>query len=68
MKDRKMMCPHEEMYLEHQIFIDENPDHYRGGFAWSVSKGDTELDCGLAVSIQDAQEEAYKAIVILSDK
>ncbi|MFZ6689300.1 hypothetical protein ACO0K0_16270 [Undibacterium sp. SXout11W] len=53
---------HEEIFHEHEIYIEPNPDHYRGGFVWSVCKGECELDCGLSLTIDDALNEAKKVI------
>ena len=38
------------------IYIEPNPDQYRGGFVWSVSKNNEEIDCGLVFSINDAKK------------
>jgi hypothetical protein len=53
---------YEEIFHEHEIYIEPNPDHYRGGFAWSVCKDECELECGLATTKDDALAEAHKAI------
>ncbi|AZG74509.1 hypothetical protein [Shewanella livingstonensis] len=57
-----MNLPHEETYLGFDIFIESNPDQYREGFSWSISRGDDELDCGLDFEVNQALEAAYKAI------
>ncbi|MCX7205388.1 MAG: hypothetical protein NT086_05270 [Proteobacteria bacterium] len=57
--------PYEETHLGFEIEIDANADKYRGGFAWSISKDEGEFDCGLANSVQDALDEARKAIAVL---
>jgi hypothetical protein len=56
---------YEEIFHEHEIYIEPNPDHYRGGFSWSVCKDESELDCGLATTVKDALLEAHKAIEVL---
>lgn len=53
---------YEENFCEHEIYVEPNPDQYRGGFTWSVCKADCELDCGLAITVEDALTEAHKAI------
>jgi hypothetical protein len=53
---------YEEIFRDHEIYIEPNPDHYRGGFAWSVCKDECELDCGLATSLDEAIAEAHNAI------
>lgn len=53
---------YEEVFCEHEIYIEPNPDHYRGGFAWSVCKDDCEIDCGLANSMDEALADAHLLI------
>lgn len=53
---------YEEIFRDYEIFIEPNPDKYRGGFAWSVSKDECELDCGLAPSMDSAIAESHIAI------
>ncbi|WP_351088220.1 hypothetical protein [Shewanella sp. S1-49-MNA-CIBAN-0167] len=48
------------------IYIEPNPDQYRGGYAWSVSKNDDELETGLVFTLDDAVSEALKMITGLS--
>ncbi len=48
-----------------EIYIEANPDHYRGGFAWSVCRDESELDCGLALTEDEAMAEAQRAIATL---
>jgi hypothetical protein len=43
-----------------EIVVEPNADTYRGGFAWSVSLGDQELECGLEVSRRFAERAANK--------
>jgi hypothetical protein len=54
--------PHEETYLGFDICIESNPDQYREGFTWSISRDDEEYDCGIDFEAQQALEAAYKAI------
>lgn len=44
------------------IYIEPNPDQYRGGYVWSVSKEDVELDSGLVFSINDALSQIHNSI------
>jgi hypothetical protein len=53
---------YEETYLGFDIYIETNPDEYREGFCWSISRNDEEHDCGLGFEVQQALEAAYKAI------
>lgn len=59
---------HEEVFRDHEIFIEPNPDRYRGGSAWSVSKDDLEIDCGLEPSPAEALAAAYAAIEKLESR
>ena len=53
---------YEEIFRGHEIYIEPNPDHYRGGSVWSVCKDECELECGLATSADEALAEAHAAI------
>ena len=44
------------------VFVDLNPDNWRGGFQWSVSQGNKELECGLEFSRSMAFGAARKFI------
>lgn len=56
----------EEEFEGHEICIEKNPDHYRGGYEWSVCKNDEMLDSGLAFSTESAISEAKHAIIALN--
>jgi hypothetical protein len=47
------------------IYIEPNPDQYRGGYVWSVSKDGEGLDTGLAFTVEDASNEVLKIIASL---
>lgn len=53
---------YEEIFHGYEIYIEPNPDHYRGGYAWSVCSEESELDCGLAPMLDEAITEAHTAI------
>ncbi len=53
---------YEEIFRGVEIYIEANPDLYRGGFAWSVCRDENELDCGLASTEDEAMAEAQRAI------
>ncbi|PMG51367.1 hypothetical protein [Shewanella sp. 10N.286.52.B9] len=61
-KLKKLNLPYEETYLGFDIYIETNPDEYREGFCWSISRNDEEHDYGLDFEAQQALEAAYKAI------
>lgn len=56
----------EEEFQGCKIFIENNPDSYRGGFEWSVCKDDEMWDSGLAVTIENAVSEAQNSIAELN--
>lgn len=56
----------EEEFEEYEICIENNPDHYRGGYQWSVCKNDEMLDSGLAFCTESAISEAKDAIIALN--
>ncbi len=53
---------YEEPYAGHMIFIEPNRDSYRGGFEWSVCRDDTELQCGLEFSAEEALKVSRKYV------
>lgn len=55
----------EEKFESYEIYIENNPDHYRGGYEWSVCKDDEMLDSDLAFSIESAITEAKDSILAL---
>ena len=65
MKDKPTVSinnTYEEIYREHEIYIEPNRDSYLEGFEWSVCKDEIELATGLAFSIADSLEEARKTV------
>jgi hypothetical protein len=58
----------EEILHGYEIFIEGNPDIYRGGFEWSISKDDCVWDSGLAFDVTDAVSDANNAIMALRHK
>ena len=56
----------EEEFEGHEIYIENNPDHYRGGYEWSVCKDNVMLDSDLAFSIESALTEAKNSILALN--
>jgi len=55
----------EEEFEGYEIYIEDNPDRYRGGYEWSVCKDDEMLDSDLAFSIESAISEAKDSILAL---
>ena len=53
---------YEENLCGFDIFVEPNPDNWRGGFQWSVSQGNEELECGLEFSGSLALETARNFI------
>lgn len=52
----------EERYKGYIVYIDENPDAYRGGFVFCVSDGTEILDEGLAADLELARSTAKRRI------
>ncbi|OEE59969.1 hypothetical protein A1OK_12845 [Enterovibrio norvegicus FF-454] len=50
----------EEPYKGFTIYIDENPDAYRGGFEFCISNGTTILEQGLTADLESAFSTAQK--------
>lgn len=55
----------EEFSSQYEIYIDENPDIYRGGFTWAVSDGESILKEGLSFDEDEAYEDASEYLVKL---
>lgn len=49
---------HEETYKGYAIFIENSADRYRGGYEYTVSDGDEEIESGLVFTIEDSISEA----------
>lgn len=46
--------PFEETLGDYTIYIEENPDHWTGGYVWSVCSDDEILNEGLSFTSEDA--------------
>lgn len=57
---------YEEIYLEHEIFIEPDRDPYRGGFEWAVCRNGVELATGLEFSIEEALKHARSEVAALT--
>jgi hypothetical protein len=57
---------YEEIFLDHEIYIEPNRDPYRGGYEWSVCKGGVELDAGLQFAVDDALSRAKEVVATLT--
>jgi hypothetical protein len=56
---------YEEIFLDHEIYIQPDRDPYRGGFEWSVCREGVELEAGLEFSIDDALIKAQGVVTAL---
>ena len=56
---------YEEIFLDHEIYVQPDRDPYRGGFEWSVCREGVELDAGLEFSIADALKKAQSVVTSL---
>ena len=57
---------YEEIFLDHEIYIQPDRDPYRGGFEWSVCRNGVELDARLEFSIDDALKKAQSVVTALT--
>lgn len=57
---------YEEIYLDHEIFIEPDRDRYRGGFEWAVCRNGVELVAGLEFSAEDALKQARSEVDALT--
>jgi hypothetical protein len=53
---------YEENLYGFDIFVEPNPDNWRGGFQWTVSQDNEELECGLEFSSSLAMDVARRCI------
>jgi hypothetical protein len=53
---------YEEIFIDHEIYIQPDRDPYRGGFEWSVCREGVELEAGLEFSIEDALIKAQGVV------
>lgn len=56
--DNDITVPYEEEVNGFTIYLEDNPDRWRGGYSWSVCKGGVELDSGLAFDVADALKQS----------
>lgn len=56
--DNDITVPYEEEVNGFTIYIEDNPDRWRGGYSWSVCKNGVELGLGLEFDVADAFEQA----------
>ncbi|MEM6190670.1 hypothetical protein [Shewanella scandinavica] len=52
--------PYEEEWCGYEIYIERNPDRFRGGFEWSVCFDNEEIQSGLAFHFDFALAEAQQ--------
>lgn len=58
--DTEINLPYEEEVNGFTIYVEENPDRWRGGYSWAVCKDEVEFDSGLAFDVTDAIEQAKR--------
>lgn len=61
----EITLPYEEEISSFTIYIEENPDRWRGGYSWAVCQDEVELDSGLEFDVADAIHSANHAIGLL---
>ncbi|MCD1596854.1 hypothetical protein [Rheinheimera aquimaris] len=64
--DKDITVPYEEQVNGFIIYIEDNPDRWRGGYSWSVCKDEVLWHEGLTFTISDAIHSANNAIAVLS--
>lgn len=52
----------EDSFCGFDIFVEPNPDSWRGGFQWNVCRDNEELECGLEFSGSLALDVARRCI------
>src|SRR5690554_6837894 len=66
-RDNDDMFSHEEVYLDYEIYVDDNPDPYSPGLVWAVCRDGEELDDGLEFDFDIALETARNAVRNLNE-
>ncbi|MBT1446542.1 hypothetical protein KJI95_18770 [Shewanella sp. JM162201] len=61
-KDYYPFISHEEEYKGYVIYVENNPDSYRGGYEYSVSDGEAIIEDGLVFDVEDALQSARSFI------
>lgn len=61
-----LSVPYEEEINGFTVYIEDNPDRWRGGYSWSVCKDEVVWNDGLTFTISDAIHSASNAIAVLS--
>lgn len=55
--------PYHEVLQTFEIYIDHNPDRWRGGYIWVVSQNNSELETGLCFEVREALHSATAYIM-----
>ena len=63
--DNEITLPYEEEVNGFTIYIEGNPDRWRGGYSWAVCKDEVVWDEGLTFTISDTIDSANSAIAVL---
>lgn len=56
--------PYHEIFQTFEIYIDHNPDRWRGGYVWVVSKNNQEISSGLSFGVAASVYEARASVMI----
>lgn len=62
--DNDITVPYKEEVNGFTIYIEDNPDRWRGGYSWAVCKDEVELDSGLEFDVADTLERAYSCTTV----
>ncbi|MBU1618865.1 MAG: hypothetical protein KJ556_00630 [Gammaproteobacteria bacterium] len=58
-----LALPYHEVFQTCEIYIDHNPDRWRGGYVWVVGQNNSELETGLCFEVRDAVHSAKAHIM-----
>lgn len=61
--EQDLRVPYHEVFQTFEIYIDHNPDRWRGGYVWVVSQNNSELETGLCFAVRDALYSAKAHIM-----
>lgn len=56
--DNDITLPYEEEINGSTVYIEDNPDRWRGGYSWAVCKDEVELDSVLEFDVVEALKQA----------
>ncbi|MBV2130370.1 hypothetical protein [Arsukibacterium indicum] len=64
-RSNDIKVPYEEEINGFTIYIEDNPDRWCGGYIWSVSKNESEVESGLEFSAVEAFKQVHTYVLTL---